>query len=167
MKSKANISGHPIHPMLVTIPIGLWVMSLVGDLAYLSVGLTFWYDLAWWTMLGGLVGALAAAIPGAIDYFGTARQVARAEPTARTHAFLNLGVVVLYAINLYLRRGYNASSGNLMDGVVLLSVVGIAALCVSGWLGGDLVYRYGLGMKRRDLRVSMMEAERETTKLNR
>ena len=68
MRTPASIAGHPIHPMLVTLPIGLWVFSLVCDLVYAFGTVTAaWKTVAFFTMAGGLVGALAAAIPGLID----------------------------------------------------------------------------------------------------
>ena len=68
MRTPASIAGHPIHPMLVTLPIGLWVFSFVCDLVYAFGSVTaVWKTVAFFTMAGGLVGALAAAIPGLID----------------------------------------------------------------------------------------------------
>ena len=81
--ARAKIMGHPIHPMLVVFPIGLYIISFVFDLVYLSAGDPFWFRMAYWTMLGGLVGNVAAAIPGFLDYLTLppkteARQIANA-----------------------------------------------------------------------------------------
>jgi uncharacterized membrane protein len=161
MKSNATLFGHPIHPMLVTLPIGGFVASLVADIAYLATHVVFWYDAAFWAMAFGVVTALIAAVPGLIDYNTTIRHSERAYPTARRHMLINLTVVAVYAINLYLRHGYAASAGGMLAVAVGLNVLALAALSYSGYLGGHLVYRYGIGLGREDLRISMMESERE------
>ena len=67
MASKASIVGHPIHPMLIPFPIGLLVFSLIADLIYLWRGNPVWENyIAFYTLLGGIIGAAAAAIPGLI-----------------------------------------------------------------------------------------------------
>src|SRR3954451_10109294 len=79
MQTPANIARHPIHPMLVPIPIGLWIFSLVCDLVYLGGGGDQWETVAQYNMVAGVIGALIAALPGVIDMLslsGTTRKVA-------------------------------------------------------------------------------------------
>lgn len=167
MKSQASVGGHPIHPMLVTIPIGLWVTSLVCDVIYASTRTVFWYDMAWWAMAFGVIGAIAAAVPGLIDYNTTIRRSERAYKTARLHMILNFTAVALFALNLYLRADYNAATGSMLWMTIGLSVLTMVGVGVSGWLGGELVYRDGIGMEKDNLRISMLEAEREEAELPR
>jgi uncharacterized membrane protein len=136
MKTPASIAGHPIHPMLVAIPIGLWIFSLVCDLAPLfGASGEPWATVAVYTMAGGIAGALLAAVPGLIDLLSLPSPIRR---TALLHMAINLGVVALYAANLWLR----------LDGTTLvwLSVLGIGLLVVSGWLGGKMVYEHGVAV---------------------
>src|SRR3954463_7843294 len=95
MQTPASIARHPIHPMLVPIPIGLWIFSFVCDLAFvLGAGATHWATLSYYTMIGGLLGALVAAIPGLIDLIslkGAPKKIALA------HMGLNVTVVIVYA----------------------------------------------------------------------
>lgn len=163
MKSTASIKGHPIHPIMVALPIGLLTMSLVSDLVYLGLRTAFWYDMAWWTMAFGVFTGLLAGIPGYIDYRTTVQRVGAARPTALVHMWLNVGVLTLYAINLYLRHDYMASGGGMLAFTVLLSVVSFATLGASGWLGGELAYRFGIGVhgSESDMRITMLDAERE------
>lgn len=135
MASPASIQKHPIHPMLIPFPIGLWIFSLLCDVVYaMGWGGAVWNDMAFYTMVGGIIGALAAAIPGYIDY----RSLTDPQTTtiARWHMLVNLSIVVLFAINLSLRMW--SEPGAVLP--VLLSLVGIAMLGVAGWLGGELVY---------------------------
>jgi uncharacterized membrane protein len=154
MRSRANIYKHPIHPMLIVFPIGLWVFSFVCDLVALNSAAdaaVFWSDMSFFTMLGGVIGALAAAVPGFVDYLGLKDR--RLKQIATTHMVLNLVIVALYVFNLGLRM--NRSVVNFQP-VVLLSAIALGLLVVSGWLGGSLVYVHGVaveeqpGVERKD-----------------
>lgn len=140
MASRASIAGHPIHPMLVVFPIGLWVFSFISDLIYLGTGDLAWQATAYYTMAGGVIGALAAAIFGAIDLFalpqGNTRRI------GEIHMTINLAVVALFLINLWWRTQVAPDS----TGPIWLSALGVALLAVSGWLGGELVYVHGAGV---------------------
>ena len=135
--SRANVAGHPVHPMLVTIPIGLWIFSLVSDLVYASTGDARWATTAYFTLGGGIVGALLAALPGFVDLL--ALREGRERRTGLTHMSLNLAIVVVQAVNFWLR----GQDGNETLPLVL-SVVAVVALAVSGWLGGQLVHVLGV-----------------------
>ena len=101
MRTPASIARHPIHPMLVPIPIGLWLFSLVADLIHAGGSTNpAWTTVAFYCMGGGIVGALAAAVPGLIDLLSLPPGPRR---TAITHMTINLAVVVLYAINFWMR----------------------------------------------------------------
>jgi len=142
MKTRATVGRHPIHPMLIVFPIAFWIGSLICDAIYhLGPHNFFWKDVAFYLMTGGVIGALAAAIPGFIDYLGL--QDRGIKRTATTHMVLNLIVVALFVFNLGIRLNGTPESGALD---VILSVVGIAILSVSGWLGGHLVYVRGVGV---------------------
>jgi uncharacterized membrane protein len=140
VRTPANIAGHPIHPMLVPLPIGLWVFSFVCDLFFVfGSGAPVWSTVALYTMAGGIVGALAAAVVGLVDLLSLPPEPRR---TAVTHMAINLAVVVLYVINCWLRTKTPDNPG----GYVWLSVVAIAMLVVSGWLGGKMVYLQGVAV---------------------
>ena len=145
MRTPGSIAGHPIHPMLVTIPIGLWIFSLVCDLIHAGGGATAWATVALFTMGGGIVGALAAALFGSIDMLSLPPGPRK---TALAHMAINLAVVALYAVNFALRlRAETSEPGKL----IWLSVIAIALLGMSGWLGGKLVYEHGIGVDTKAL----------------
>lgn len=149
MRTPAQIAGHPIHPMLVTLPIGMWVFSLVADLIALRSGSPeIWQAAALYTMIGGILGALAAAVPGLIDLLSL--RDAAIKGTAIKHMTLNLTIVALYVINAWLRI-QGAASPNIW---LLLSIVAIALLLVSGWLGGKMVYEAGVAVHTDDTAAS-------------
>jgi uncharacterized membrane protein len=145
MRTPAQIAGHPIHPMLVTIPIGLWIFSLVCDfIAMGSANPETWQATAFYAMVGGILGALAAALPGLVDLLSLRDAAIR--KTALTHMGLNLAIVALYAVNAWTRYQNLVSDATSLG----LSVVAIAMLLVSGWLGGKMVYEAGVAVHADD-----------------
>ena len=126
--------------MLVPIPIGLWIFSLVCDLIHAGGSTNAaWTTVALYTMGGGIVGALLAAVPGLIDLISLPPGPRK---TALTHMAINLTVVVLYVINFWLRLGSPERPGKL----IWLSVIAIGLLVISGWLGGKMVYVHGIAV---------------------
>ena len=145
LRATAAIRGHPIHPMLVPIPIALFVAALATDVAYAVDGSPGWADASRWLLGGGLAGAALAAVAGFIDFAASAR--IRELRDAWLHLFANLTVVVIEAANLILRLpdpDVAASTG------LALSAVAALLLMFSGWKGGELVFRHGVGQFRRD-----------------
>jgi uncharacterized membrane protein len=141
MSSPANIKNHPIHPMLVALPIGLWIFALVCDVVFASGGSGNWNTVAFYCVAAGIAGALLAAVPGFIDYLSI--DEAAMKRIGTYHLLLNLGAVILFAINLWLRLQLPATSRV----PLLLSIVGVAGLGVSGWLGGEMVYVKGMAVQ--------------------
>ena len=139
MSTRVSIAGHPIHAMLVTIPIGLWVFSLVSDLVFVSNGDPRWEVTAYFTLGGGIVAALLAAVPGLLDFLGL--HEARERRVGTIHLVLNLSIVAVQAVNFWLRTQAGPGGENLP---ILISIVAVAALVVSGWLGGQLVHVLGV-----------------------
>ncbi len=148
MTTRVTIAGHPLHPMLVTLPIGLWIFSLVSDLVFVSNGDARWETTAYLTLGGGLAGALLAAIPGLLDLLGLHDPQERRVGTY--HLVLNLAIVVVQAVNFWLRSQYEYSGSRL---TVWLSVIAVAALVVSGWLGGKLVHVFGVTQPQHESSV--------------
>jgi uncharacterized membrane protein len=135
--------GHPFHPILVTIPIGAWVVSLIFDLVSNGAGEPeIFVKGAFWLVGIGILGAVVAALFGLMDLLA----IPRGTPAFRTgllHMTLNLITVVLFAISFALRRDHLDDPDSTVAAVVI-SIVALAILGVSGWLGGKLAYRYGV-----------------------
>lgn len=139
--------GHPLHPALVHLPIGLFVFSLLLDIAsFLAADGEAMVRGAYYAMMLGVVTALLAAVPGLADW-SDIRADHPAKKTATTHMTLNLVAVAVYVVDLLLR------SGRLEDERTpllpfLLSLLGVGLLSVSGYLGGTLVYDDGIAVGR-------------------
>jgi uncharacterized membrane protein len=145
MASKASIGGHPVHPMLISFPIALWSTSFVCDVIFY-----FWrnsnLNLIAKSMLAvGCVGAVAAAVPGIIDWLSI--KDAEVKRIADWHARLNIIALIVFAISLYFRMRMGAHWVNYHLRIpFLLSFLGVILISISGWLGGELAYKHGVGV---------------------
>ena len=134
--------GHPFHPIAVTIPIGTWVASIVFDIIGFFVEDPTPYVVgAEVLILIGLIGAVFAAVLGLMDY-STLAAGTPARRTALVHMVLNLSVVAIFLISLIVRLNSEQDEVSVVG--FILSLIGAAALTVSGWLGGKLSYHYGV-----------------------
>jgi uncharacterized membrane protein len=138
-QARARVANHPVHPMIVVLPLGLWVAALVLDIIEEFTGNAMWRTLAFWNIVGGIVGALAAAVPGFLDYLTLQGRLRR---IATWHMLLNLGAVALFAVNAFVRLRVGTESW----WPLALSVIGVVGVSASGWLGGEMVYVERVGV---------------------
>lgn len=147
MASKASIAGHPLHPMLIPFPLALWVTSFVVDILFYFLRHATLLVVAKFLLAAGCLGAVAAAVPGIIDWLSI--KSADVKKVANWHARLNIVALVVFAISLALRMGrYSELVGRKLTIPFLLSLVGVILITISGWLGGELVFRHGMGMTK-------------------
>lgn len=139
-RSTARIGDHPIHPMLIPFPIVCFILTLVLDVLYVR-GNTSVAGTSNWLLVIGLVFAALAAVAGLTDFFGDKR-IQGAD--AIKHMLANVTAVVLELVNVVLRWNnpdFIPSTGVYISGVVVLILI------YSGWKGGDLVFRHGIGVR--------------------
>jgi uncharacterized membrane protein len=142
MESKAKLFGHPIHPMLIVFPLGLLATSVVFDLIAHGTADGKWAEMAFWMIAAGILGGLLAAVFGLIDWLAIPSGT-RAKAVGLWHGLGNVVVVALFAAGWLLRR----PAPHEPAGVPLaLSVVAVVLALVTGWLGGELVDRLGVGV---------------------
>ncbi|WP_419807789.1 DUF2231 domain-containing protein [Sphingomonas sp.] len=142
-RSTATLFGHPLHPMLVPFPIVCFSGALLTDLAYLGSANVQWSNFSIWLITAGLIGGGLAALTGIIDYAGDRR--VRAAGPATLHMILNLSVFAIEFVNAFVhsRDGWTA----VVPTGLTLSIVSVALLGVSSWLGGSLVYKHRVGVR--------------------
>ena len=145
--AKATLAGHPLHPQLITLPLGMFPFSLVMDVLHQRTGKQSYADAAYYSLLGGFFGGLAAGAAGAVDYFAIPGD-SKAKPTANLHALLNVSVLGVTAVNLLLRKDDRKRRGG--GWPLALSAMANAGALVSSWYGGQLVYEHGLRVKGVD-----------------
>ncbi len=135
--------GHPIHPMLVPIPIGAWVASLVFDLAsYFVDDPSFLVKGSYWLIATGVVAALLAAVFGLMDLVAIPRG-SRPFKVALVHMTMNVTLVAVFTASFLVRINQPATD-EVDVWLVVVSAVAILALLISGILGGMLSYHYGV-----------------------
>lgn len=142
-QSTAKIAGHPIHPMLIPLPMTLFLATLASDIGYLATQERGWAIASMWLLGGGLVTALAAALAGFVDFFGDKR--VRALRDAWMHMVGNLAAVALEAVSYYLRSTGDPAEAIAPVGITLSIVVALL-LGFNGWKGGALVYKHRVGI---------------------
>lgn len=146
--STAAIGGHPIHPMLVPFPIALLCAALATDIVYIVADDPFWARASLWLIAGGIVTGLLAALFGLID-FATIRRAR--QKAGWIHALGNVTVVVVSLGNLLLR--WDDPAGAVQPLGLALSAVVAFILLITGWYGGELAYRYKIGVIGNDPRT--------------
>lgn len=142
-RSTAAIGGHPLHVMLVPIPIACFVGTLFTDLAYWQSANMQWANMSAWLLTIGLLVAGLAAIAGLIDFLGD-RRIRDLRP-ARIHAIGNALAVVIAIFNAFI-HSRDAYTSVVPTGLIL-SAITVLILLVTGWNGWTLVHRHGVGVR--------------------
>jgi uncharacterized membrane protein len=144
LRSTAQVAQHPIHPMLVPIPIVCFIGALITDIAYALTADMMWADFSAWLLLVGFIFGVLAAIAGLTDFVSNRR--IRAQAPAWPHLLGNVAVLVLSFFNILIhtRDGW----ASVVPAGLVLSIIVVLILPVTGWLGWAMVYRYGVGVQR-------------------
>ena len=152
MRTPASIARHPVHPMLIGFPVTFFTLAPILDLVAWATGDVMWETIAFWDIALGIVTALAAAVPGFIDYLSLRGEPAR---TATWHMTLNLIVVAMFGASLVF-RGTAAQTwvGEATWVPFALAIGGALILMVSGWLGGRLAYIHRVGVDEETARAA-------------
>ena len=142
MESRARVMGHPIHPILVPFPLGLLTTSVIFDVVHLLAGGARWAEISFWMIAAGVIGGLLAAVFGFIDWLAIPSGT-RAKAIGLAHGLSNVLMVALFAVGWLLRSGAPGDPGVLP---IVLSFLGVALASIGGYLGGELVFRLGIGV---------------------
>jgi len=143
MESHAKILGHAIHPMLIVFPLGLFSAGVIFDAVYLFNNELTFANVAYWNIAGGIVGGLLAAVFGAWDWAHIPAGT-RAKSIGVLHGVGNVVIVALFAVSLLMRMGDPAHLPGAIT--MALEIVAVGLALVTGWLGGELVERLGVGV---------------------
>jgi uncharacterized membrane protein len=143
MQSRAKLFGHPIHQMLVVLPLGLLVMAVLFDLMDAVTGRTGWSLSSFWNIVAGVVTGVLAAVFGLADWLAIPAGT-RAKRVGALHGLGNVVVLTLFTLVAVLRW---TTPGHEAPAVAfVLELCGLALGVVTGWLGGELVDRLGIGV---------------------
>jgi len=142
MESRAKFLGHPLHQQLIAFPLGLLGMAVIFDIIAFATGNLRWTDTAFYMIGAGIVTGLLAAVFGFIDWTAIPSGT-RAKSIGATHGIGNVIVVLAFLASFYLRWADPAHAPML---AYVCSFAGFAIALVTGWLGGELVDRLGVGV---------------------
>ena len=143
MQSKARFLGHPIHPMLVVLPLGLFIAAVVFDALFYWRGDTLLATIGYYNIAGGILGGLLAAVFGLRDWIAIPSGT-RAKRIGAFHGAINVTMVTLFAA-VWIAR--TALPDNEPTGFVMaVEAAAIVLALIAGWLGGELVDRLGVGV---------------------
>ncbi|HEV8556087.1 MAG TPA: DUF2231 domain-containing protein [Actinophytocola sp.] len=143
MQSRAKAFGHAIHPILIVYPLGLLTTAVIFDILYLVTDRSGFTIAAAYTIAAGVIGGLVAAVFGLVDWLAIPAGT-RAKRIGSLHGLGNVLVVVLFAVSWLLR--VNAGDWNPSPVALVCSFAGVVLAGVTGWLGGELVERLGVGV---------------------
>jgi uncharacterized membrane protein len=143
MESKAKLLGHPLHPMLIVLPLGLFIGAVVFDALCLWRGNPTYGLVGYYNIAGGVAGGLLAAVFGLIDWTGIPSGT-RAKRIGLLHGGVNVVVVVTFLCVCLARRASDNATPT--SGIFIVEVVALLLGTVGGWLGGELVDRLGVGV---------------------
>ena len=142
MESRVKLAGHPVHQMLIVFPLGLLATAVVFDVIFLVTDNPTWTLAAYYMIGAGVVAGLAAAVPGAVDWLGIPGGT-RAKRIGLIHGLGNVLVVALFGLSWYMRQ---ANPAEPPTGAVVSGLIGAGLAVFTGWLGGELVGRLGVGV---------------------
>ena len=142
MPSRAKFAGHTVHPMLVVFPLGLLSTAVIFDIIYLMSGHSQWAVVAHYMIGAGVVGGLAAALFGWVDWLGIPSGT-RAKRIGLWHGLTNGAVLALFILSWMLRRGNPALPPT---GAIVAGLSAVVFAVIAAWLGGEMVYRLGVGI---------------------
>jgi uncharacterized membrane protein len=142
MEARAKVMGHAVHQMLIVFPLGLFSTAVIFDVIHLISGGATWSLVSYWMIAAGIIGGLCAALFGVIDW-SKIPSGTRAYRIGVLHGLGNVVVVALFAVSWWLRR---PDPGNPSAVAIGFMIVGAALSLITGWLGGELVDRLGVGV---------------------
>lgn len=145
MESRAKIFGHAAHALLIVFPLGLLATAVIFDVIYLFTGNPNLALVSFWMIAAGIVGGFVAAPFGWWDWFYIPKGT-RAKSVGLVHGAGNMVVLLLFIITWWIRRG--AVDHTPSATALLFSFGGVGLALFTGWLGGELVERLGVGVDR-------------------
>jgi uncharacterized membrane protein len=142
MESKVKFAGHPVHPMLIVFPLGLLATAVIFDIIYLVSGNSQWAVVSYYMIGAGIIGGLAAAVFGWLDWSAIPRGT-RARRIGLWHGAGNVVVVALFILSWVLRRD---TPDVPPTGAIVSGLTAVVIALLTAWLGGELVYRLDVGV---------------------
>jgi uncharacterized membrane protein len=137
MESRLRVQGHPIQPMLVTFPFGLFVSAVVFDLVDVAGGPAFLGEVGYWTAIAALVAAALATVAGMVDLWDV--RAGGFRRTAVRFHLTNAGTAALFLLTCLMRAPAPQRGTTGVELAVELLALGVGSIGVG--LGARLMRR--------------------------
>jgi uncharacterized membrane protein len=147
MRARVTFGGHPVHAILTDFPIVCFILSAIWNLVALFANAQPWYAMTFWTMLAGLIMVVPTALTGLLDYTKVLQRNHPGSRVATFHLIANVTATVFFFLSLLLRRGTGILAGPAKTVTFVLAAIGVVILLAGGYLGGRLVFHYGVGVE--------------------
>lgn len=141
-RSTAKIFGHPIHPMLVPVPIVCFVGTFITDIVFACTADMQWANFSAWMLTAGLIVSIFVVIAGLTDFLSDRR--IRSLHNAWIHGIGNAIVLIIEIFNSFV-HARDAYTSVVPTGLILSGIV-VLILLVTGWNGWEMVYRHRVGV---------------------
>ncbi len=138
MQIRTKLFGHPVHPILITLPLGLFLFSVAFDIIYLASAVRAFALAAYYSIAGGVVSGLVAAVFGLVDFTSITIQT-QAKTIGSIHLFGNLTVLLLFAMSWLLRSSTGPGTPQFLP--VALTISGLIVGTATTWLVGEMIDR--------------------------
>jgi uncharacterized membrane protein len=146
MKSRLTFAGHPLHPMVVGFPIALYVTGFVCDVLFALLHDVFWANMAFWSIVFGVITNLGAAATGLPDFLAILHERSDARRVANSHLVFGISLLIVQSLNAAIHAAGDPSSGRSAALALIVDVIALGLVGIQGWYGGELVYRYRIGV---------------------
>ena len=143
-----RVLGHPVHVPLTHFPLALWTAGFAGDLFYLWRGNLFWWHFSFWNIALGLFIGSLTLVTGFYDFFSIPGEKPLVLDAATRHMMVMLTAASFFGASLYFHRGEASVGSTPQITATVLSGLGSLFLHWGGWLGGQLVYHFGMGCEK-------------------
>lgn len=146
MYAKVKIAGHPLHPMLVGFPVALYTVAFACFLAYALGASPFWFRVAVYANLAGVIMAAVAAVPGLVDWMFGIPSGTPAKATGLMHMAANVAALLVFALNVTMQWGHRHELLPRAGMSVALTGLGVVLTVVAGFLGWKMVQKHHVGI---------------------
>jgi uncharacterized membrane protein len=150
MRARVSVFGHPLHAILTDFPLACFVLSFLWNIVALLANAQPWYAMTFWAMLTGIILVAPTALVGFLDYTKVLERKHPGRGTATLHLVANVTATLFFLLSLIFRGGPGVLSGSAKGWTFVLALIGTAILSVGGFLGGRLIYHYGVGIPPED-----------------
>jgi uncharacterized membrane protein len=146
MYSRLKLVGHPLHPILVTLPVAFYSATLAAFAVYAVTLDAFTFRVAVVANVAGVVTALVAAVPGLVDWRWGLPADHPAKAIGLLHMALNITALAAFAVNAGIQLSRWDAVAPAAGSALALSIAGFVFTLLAGYLGGEMVQRHHVGI---------------------